>query len=68
MTRNWTKELSIIAIILSISAIIIFIMAKTAPKNDEAQYRDLVKQYYQNFAAPIPKRKIFGREEAQLIC
>ena len=68
MTKNWTKELSIIAIILSISAIImgIFIMAKTAPKNDEAQYRDLVKQYYQNFAAPIPEKVTFCGQEVPI--
>lgn len=65
MTKNWTKGLSIVAIVLSGCAIVmgIFVMAKTAPKNDEAQYRELVKQYYQNFAAPIPEEVTFCGKE-----
>lgn len=56
MNRNWTKELSILAIAMSGCAIImsIFVMAKKTPENSENQYRELVKEYYQNFSAPIP--------------
>jgi membrane-bound lytic murein transglycosylase D len=65
MKRNWTKGLSIVAIVMSGCAIVmsIFVMAKTAPKNDESQYRELVKEYYQNFSAPIPDKVTFCGEE-----
>jgi hypothetical protein len=66
--KNWTKQLSILAITLSISAIVlgIFIMAKTLPSNTENEYRSIVKQNYQNFAAPIPDKVEFCGKEIPL--
>ncbi|MCK9162938.1 MAG: lytic transglycosylase domain-containing protein [Bacteroidales bacterium] len=68
MEKNWNKGLSIIAIVLSVSAISmgIFIMAKDAPRNSEAQYRELVKENYQTFAAPFPDKVTFCGQEVPI--
>ena len=68
MVRNWNKGLNIIAIVLSVCAISmgIFVMAKTAPKNDDAQYRELIKENYQNFAAPFPDKVEFCGQEVPI--
>lgn len=68
MVRNWNKGLNVIAIVLSVCAISmgIFVMAKTAPKNDDAQYRELIKENYQNFAAPLPDKVTFCGQEVPI--
>lgn len=64
MKRNWTKILSILAIVLSLSTVgvQIFIMA-TSEQESEAQYKGLIKQHYQIFAPPIPDKVSFCGEK-----
>lgn len=68
MKRNWIKQLSIGAIVLSSIAIImgIFIMAKTVPVSSENEYMIMIKDNYKNFAPPIPNKVEFCGEEVPL--
>ncbi len=65
--KNSTITISIIAIMLSSVAIIsqIFMFA-TTKKSDGEQYREILKEHFHNFAAPMPKEVSFCGEKVPL--